>query len=309
MIEKILLLATADAADTPSFVRAMALAEASGAGVELFDTVYEPLLEGYLGNARVHEMYGPLRQRLVDESKEKLEALAARVRERGIACTAEVVWSGQRHEALASRVVLDRADLVVTALSDSTHHLSHTDWKLVATCPAPLLIVRGDGKAAYRRVVAAVDPYHEHGKPAALDSAIVRQAKAFANLGGGEVRIVHCFTPIGDFVADDVGALPAEEAETALETARQHALERLVEQEDLPADSARLIAGRPETALQSLADSGEADLFVLGVASRGRIREFFIGSTTERLLRATGTLVIKPPDFKVSVTLEPSAAS
>jgi len=308
MISSILLLPARNDVDSPAARRALELARAAGAGIKLFATVYEPLLEGYMGSDAVAEAYAPLRRRVVNEAMAGLDELARALGKKGVRAEAEAVWSRQRHEAVGGKILADRTDLVVTELSRSAHGLANADWKLISTCPAPILLVRSPGDAPYRRIVAAVDPYHEHGKPAELDGVIVRYARELAKLAGGDVRVAHCFTPLAEFTEFEIEELPAGHAEAALEASRRRTLEQLVASEKLPAESAVLLSGRPEKALQSMAGRGEADVFVVGVASRGRLREFFIGSTAERLLSsgATDTLVLKPPGFTVSVAVNPA---
>jgi universal stress protein E len=300
MIANILVLSDGKDAHAPSIVRAASIARAAHAELELFSVVHEPLLEGYMGNTAIYE---PLRRRLLDERRAELEAVASDLAAKGLRCKARAVWGRHRHEIVAGEAVAHRADLVAMSPADAAKGLSHADWKLVSTCPAPVLVVNGDSAAPYRHIVAAVDPYQEHGKPAELDTAILRNARVMADISRGQLRVVHCFATIEDMVAADFIELPAAQAEVALERDRREALSRLVDAAGLPAESATLIAGRPETVLAALAERGEADLLVLGTAARGRVREFFIGSTAERLLHdaKADVLIVKPPGVRVTV--------
>jgi universal stress protein E len=309
MIENILLLLpTGRDFDAPSIRRASSIASQCHARTKLLSVVYEPLLEGYMGNT---EIYAPLRRRLIEESREWIDSLAVRLRSEGLRCEGDAVWSPDRHELVAQAAVLDHVDLVVMEPSDRAHGLSHADWKLISSCPAPILVVRGDGRQPYGHVVAGVDPYHEHAKPAELDTAILQNAKAFAELTNAELKVVHCFATLGQLTASDYIELPAARAEVALERARQEALDALLAKAGISKEIATLLSGRPETVLASMAENGEADLFVLGAASRGRIKEFFVGSTAERVLHRTETdvLIVKPPGFQSSVSLGPETST
>jgi universal stress protein E len=302
MFKKILvILADGKGADR-GLGRASQLCKASGGEMLLFSVVYEPHLEGYLGDS---ELYANLRQRLVDESAEKVEILAGQVRSGGCRCSKSVQWGNVLQDAVASTVVKENVDLVVYSPRGGPGMLSRADWHLISHCPAPVLVVYSDGSAPYRHVLAAVDPYHEHGKPAALDGAIVAAAKAAADLNKADLRIVHCFTPISEFVSDGYAELPVETAEKALEEARRHALDELVGQAGLDMSVAHLVAGRPGHVLVLAAEKEHADLIVMGTVSRGAVREFFIGSTAEKVLEDAhcDVLVIKPAGFEVRISV------
>jgi nucleotide-binding universal stress UspA family protein len=302
-LRKILLLPGEDGIEQAAIRRTAGLALAAGAQVELLKVVYEPHLEGYLGD---QALYSSLRKRLVDENAERQESLSQSLRERGVKTQAKAVWGNPSHEAVAGEVVAGGADLVIMAPSEPSGALSHEDFKLVTTCPVPLLFVAGSGVNGYAHIVAAVDPYHAHGKPPDLDLSILEAAEAMRAVSQARLKVVHCFTPLSEFIDRGMEHLPVGDAEAALEKARRDALADLVSRAGLAGDIAELVAGRPEKILLSRAASGDADLIVLGSASRSAWREFFIGSTAERVLRRTkaDALIVKPPGFRVTVSVQ-----
>lgn len=303
MIRKILLLPAFDGSEQAAMRRAAALAGGMGAEVDLLKVVYEPHLEGYLGNQAI---YGSLRKRFVDDNAEQQESLAQSLRDQGIRTRAKAVWGNPPHEAVAAEVIAGGADLVIAAPSEPSGALSHDDWKLVTTCPVPLLLVVSGGVESYKHILAAVDPYHEHGKSADLDLSILKAAEELRALTRAELKVVHCFAPLAEFISRGLEQLPIGDAEAALEKARRDALVELLARAGLSGDIAELAAGKSERVLLSKAERGEADLIVLGSASRSAWREFFIGSTTERVLRHTkvDTLIVKPPGFRVTVSVQ-----
>lgn len=303
MIGKILLLLQFDGVEQAAMRRATQLGGSIAAEIDLLKVVYEPHLEGYLGSKSI---YASLRQRLVDENQERLAAPAQSLRDKGIKAQAKAVWGHSVHEAVAAEVIASGAELVIAAPSEPSGALSHEDWKLVTTCPVPLLLVAGGGVQAYKHILAAVDPYHDHGKPADLDLSILKHAQDMQLLMHADLKILHCFTPLSEFVDRGLEQLPVGDAEATLEKARRDALAQLMARAGLSGDLAELAAGRPERVLLSRAEHGEADLIVLGIASRSAWKEFFVGSTTERVLKQTkvDTLVVKPPDFRVTISVQ-----
>jgi universal stress protein E len=267
------------------------LCAGKNAKLVLLDVAHEPALDGYLGDTAIYE---PLRARVVAECRERVEALAKNLAARGLDVTAKAVWDHPLDEAVARHAREERADLVVISPASPEHGLSHSEWRVVATCPAPVLVVRRPANVKYTHVVAAVDPFHAHAKPADLDLAILAQARELATLNGATLAAAHCFTPLELLGADPANARPGD----AGADARRAALEQLVEKAGLPRSAARLEVGTPpDVALQRLAENGEADLIVLGALARGRLKDWLIGNTAERVLHRGGAdvLAVKPP--------------
>ena len=164
--------------------------------LSVFTVAYEPMLEGYLGNT---EIYEPLRSRVVKDRLERIAPLASAAERWGVRTSTNAVWAHPLGRAVADEVAARRIDLVVARPAElhesrtpAPTGLSHSVWQLVASCPAPMLVVRSDGQTPYRSIVAAVDPFHAHAKPAALDAEILRVAKALqAETGAAQIGRAH----------------------------------------------------------------------------------------------------------------------
>jgi universal stress protein E len=298
MLNKVLVLADGDDPNHPALRRALQCVDDAGE-IEVFGAVYEPLLEGYLGNAQVYE---PLRKRVVSEQRERVAALARAAESWGVRASSNAVWA---HPPLVSAINDEIAargiELAVVAPAElhsagggRATGLSHTDWQLVTACAAPTLVVKSDGQAKYRRIVAAVDPFHTHAKPVDLDAEILRLALAMQAHHGAELTVLHCYLPLEYFGAE-LGPLPTQVA--TLTAARTDALHALCRAARVPTAAAKLVAGVPHTVLQGLQRNGEADLIVMGGLARGRLAELLLGSTAERVLHhgRGDVLVVKPP--------------
>ena len=288
MFKKLLLIPNADDPNQPAVRRALQCMNPA-TEIEVFDSVYEPMLEGYLGNK---EIYEPLRSRVLRERLERAQTLARVFADAGYEASAHALWDHPLDRAIADEVRSKHADLVVTApMQSHVGGLSHSDWQLVLTCPAPVLIVKSDGAAKYRRIVAAVDPFHTHAKPADLDTAILRHAKTLQELTGAALTVVHCFTPISYFGAD-LTELPDPRRD-----GREQALDDLLRGAGIDTAAARLVAGEPHAVLHGMVERGEADLIVMGALARGRLAQLVVGNTAERVLHRSvaDVLVVKAP--------------
>jgi universal stress protein E len=291
-----------DGLDQPGVQRLLAVA-GPDTETEVFEPVYNTHLEAYPIDQ--NETYVRLRDRLVREKLDRAGDLAEQLTGRGLKSSGMAAWDYPMSDAIVRRVLNTDADLVITEpLEGRAGTLSQGDWRLISKCPVPLLLVRREATADYRSIVAAVDPFHTHGKPAELDDAILRAAKDLQNATRGELRVVHCFVPL-TYLEPDAEAvrLPLDDAEQALEAYRREALEELVESAGLEVTTAKLIKGKPDEVLRSMTESGEADLLIMGGLSRGRIRDFVLGNTAERLLHHSlvDLLILKPPGFATTV--------
>jgi universal stress protein E len=291
MFERILVLTGGEGRQHSALQRALQCA-ATTARLEIFDVVYESLLEGYLGDKSVH---ASLRERVLAERRARAAELARAAASKGRAIAVEVVWAHPLQDAVATEVIAKEIDLVVAAplLEGSGGSLSHSDWQLLLTCPAPVLLVRSNAEKAYGSIIAAVDPLHAHAKPADLDEAILRIATAVRERTGASLTALHCYPPGGFFGAEwTQHAAP----DAAGGDVRRRALEALLTAAGVEAGAGRLVEGAPHAVLRSMADRNEADLIVMGALSRGRLKHLVLGSTAERVLQRglVDVLIVKP---------------
>jgi universal stress protein E len=296
MFKKVLVLSDGTDPGQPALRRALTCVAEDGE-IEILAVVYEPMLEGYLGNKEVYE---PLRRRVIGERREAAAELARAVESEGVKSFAHAVWAHPMHTAVAAEVKARGVDLVVAAPANlhqggpARHRgLSHGDWQVLTSCPVPLLIVRSDGRAKYRDIVAAVDPFHAHAKPADLDREILHHAKVLQSVTGARLTVLHCYLPI-DYFGADLGQVPPRDPRFV--DGRQEAVHALCVKAGVPPSATRVVPGVPHAVLQAMQQRGEADLVVMGALARGRFAELVIGNSAERVLHDgdNDVLVVAP---------------
>jgi universal stress protein E len=160
-----------------------------------------------------------------------------------------------------------------------------------------LLIVKSDGRTPYRSIVAAIDPFHAHAKPAALDREILRMAREVQGRTHAKLAALHCYFPVEYFGADLARVAPSD---PHLVDARLEAVHALCAEAGIPVEAGRLVAGAPHSLLTEMQQRGEADLIVMGALARGRVAELILGNTAERVLHygSGDVLVVTPPQLK-----------
>lgn len=289
--------------------RALRLAEYHGADLELFTCIYNQ----YLAGERFFDTPGLHRARdsLVGIKKKELEAVAADLATDRVLVSATAAWDYPVYEGIVRHVMESGADLVV---AESTVHsrikrvqLSNTDWHLVRTCPCPLLLAKSEKWSGYDSIVAAVDPMHDHDKPAHLDHKILDAAVSFADKFSAELQVVHAFKPItATSLGPEAVMLPVDYTEEMLERSHLDELHELVAPHGITPNKVHLKSGATEKALSAFIGEGKSSLVVMGAVARNMLKRLFIGSTAERVLDRLDcdVLIVKPDGFESKVRAE-----
>ena len=292
----------------PALAKAATLARRSGATLELFICDFDPSLSGqpFFDTDKLRL----LREEFVSERLEYLEETAEDLRAEGLAVETHVHWDNPTYRGIVRRVEESSPDLVV---KDAHYHtvlrrtlFTNTDWSLIRTCPAPLLLAKAGEWPDTPRILAALDPGHVGDKPAGLDHDILEWSDRVAVHMGGEVHAVHAFFPAALLAATaTLAGMPLASGMTSaeiVEAERQRIagqLADIVGPHRLPAQRVHLEQGAAAEVLPRMADQLDAALVVMGAVSRSRLQEVFLGSTAERVLDRIGcdVLVVKPADF------------
>jgi universal stress protein E len=227
-----------------------------------------------------------------------LETYAAPLRERGVDVVTNVAWDYPLDAAVIKRAAAIRPWIVAKDTHD--HNLlqrtllSNVDWHLIRECPVPLLLVKDRALAAKPIVLAAVDPVHEHDKPARLDDAIYQFGLRLCEDIGGTLHVVHAVsTPMGVELPPNVRGLVAAE--------HQRAMTAFLASHPVPSDRVHVHEGLPHECLLHAARAQNADFVVMGAIKRQGIERMLIGSTAARALDRLpcDLVVIKPPELFV----------
>ncbi len=278
----------------PALDKARLLAQRSGGTLELFICDFDPSLSGkpLFDTATLKE----LRVEFVKERMELLEALADEIRAEGVKVETHVHWDNPLYLGVLRRVQESSPDLVV---KDTHHHsmirralLTNTDWSLIRSCPAPLLLAKPHDWSAQPRILAALDPEHVGDQPAALDHAILDAADLLARSLEGELHVVHAFLStvlLAAVTGAGAGALAFPEAGAGEVVVKERerigaVLADVVARHSVPDGRIHLEQGSAADVMQIVARSLPADVLVMGAVSRSRLQELFVGSTAERVL-------------------------
>ena len=302
----------------PALQRAAWLAEKTGASLELFVCYYNE----YLSGDRLFDSPSleKARDEIIAGHEKHLDDLAAPLKAKGIDILTTAVWDHPLYEGIVRHAAATGADIV---LKDTHHHsavsralLTNTDWNLIRTCAVPLWLVKPNEIADPPVFVAAIDPLHEHDKPAALDDDILKTAAKLAESTGGDVRAFHSYDPRIAVATATANAyipvsLPFDEIEEQMREQHEKRFNEVIGFHGINTDKSHLVAGLTHEELPALAEEISADVVVMGAVSRNRWKRLFIGATAERTLEhlPCDLLIVKPDWFRTPAEISDERAA
>ena len=300
-----------DASSTPFLRKAAQVAKALNADVHLLHAIPIPCAPVMAGNAQIRNAV----QEQIRDSERELEALARSAHLRGLRVRSTAIWDYPAADAIVRAVMKYRPSLL---LIQSEHHnrlaravLSNTDWELIRHCPCPVWVSK-QRTLSLETVLAAVDPFHAHGKPGALEDAVLKQAIELASGKVKRVLAAHAVlipAALGGEGAIEPYWIPLTAKEIDVyETSTRKRLAALASKHHIPAENQIVAIGDPISQLPRLAKRYRAGVVVMGAVSRSGLKRLFIGNTAERIIDSLNTdlLVVKPRGFKTPVKRVPA---
>ncbi len=301
--------------DATTVAHAVELASGFGASIELFSCV----LDEVVASERAFDSkdLDATKLALLEQRRQELEDIAKPLVDEGLPVATSVAWDKPAYKGVVRRVLALNPRLVVRHrqfhASIKRSVFTNDDWNLIRTCPVPLLITRErPWKHESPHIWAAVDPVHEHDKPAALDDIIVRTGRALSTALGGTLNVLHMYDSsyaMADAAMRALGSSVLSGNDISELVKKQHsaAMDELAVRTKLHPGQVHMIAGSARKMLPGAKIGGEADILVLGAVARSRLKKATIGGTAEQVLDRLpcDVLVVKPDEFQSPVGVKP----
>jgi universal stress protein E len=302
------------AASHPSVAKAVAIAAALDAQLQLFHAIDAPVYPqmGVADGLPLPQI--ELRQKAIH--LQLLEVIAKPLRRKGLSVTTAVEWDFPLHDAIIRGAAHFDATLIIVADHASVHHmpwlLRYTDWELLRASPVPVLLVKNP--RPYRRpvILAALDPTHAFAKPAALDDEILRFSATLADALHGTVHAVNGYVPVPANLPPELLSNAAALGKTlaAAKKAAIDALRKVTEPLGISKSRLHVVGRHPSDAVLEVATETSSQIVALGSLSRSGLARLIIGNTAEALIDRLrcDILVVKPPAFRHKVARTPRGA-
>ena len=265
--------------------KAVLLARKFQARVELFMCDAE---RGYaLSQAYVLEGVEAARKACVADTYRHLDDLRHSAAAEDVQITIDATCESPLYEVIVRKVLRDHPDLVIKSAGGSSDRgpavFDTTDWQLMRTCPATLMLTRGRPWQQPARFAAAIDA--SAAESAGLARDILGAARNLAGCVGGELDVLY-----------------AESLELADEQREQgsQTLRDLVAQATDITPRVHVIAGNPEVGLPGYAKRRDYDAMLLGALTHRPGYTAQVGSLTSKLVEAVDCdfILVKPSDYR-----------
>jgi len=246
---------------------------------------------------------------VVGENRKKLERIAKPLRDERLDVIVSSIWDRPLDDSIVRHVLRTNPRLVV---KDTHYHsklrqaiFTNSDWNLILKCPTPVWLSKPHEWPSHARIVACIDPAHEHDLESTLDSLILTAAEMLTDKISGELHVFHAHQPLSSHRVLDVETrvIPMKELEESFDKERKEAYDSLINRHKIPAKQSHLLEGEPSELLPKLATDLDAGLVVMGAIARNKLESIFVGSTTEKVLDRVpcDLLVMKPEWFETPV--------
>lgn len=283
--ERLLLVADQTLHQSAAMLRAIALAKASGAALDVRAFV-SPVPITHLWEEKIDDVDAQRYQRRYRRwVADELEQLS----NQGLDGTVDVVFSSHPLLDILKTVHVLKPDLLIkdVRLEPALKRVFITplDCHLLRECPIPVHLVNQIRYALPHRVVAAVDPFDPDTQISGLNDVIILSANALA---------LQCDVPLHLLCAYDLsaafnGEAPVvnggwnEDLANELRQTLHQAFVALADRHGVPPERRHFVMGHPVQVINEFVEQYLADVVVMGTVHRVGI-ERVIGSTTERAL-------------------------
>ena len=285
MTKKLLIIVDREHKEQVALDRGLALAEALGAEVEIVAFCFE-YLQDLPESLRVDA-----KRMLLDNKKYWFDEMLQDYPVGDRQVRAEVIWHKAIHEWICDRCEQgDIQGVIKTAHRSGTLTYTSTDWHLLRSCNAPVLLLAEHKWRKARPVLAAVDLGSQKPEKQALNHLVLAESMRMASALDTHVQVVHVIT-LPTFLKDldiiDVDVHTAAKMEEL-----QPTVAALSEQYGIPRERFHLRHGYTHKVIPSVANKVKADLLVMGTVGRQGLAGKVIGNTAERVLQHLRTDVM-----------------
>jgi universal stress protein E len=243
-----------------------------------------------------------MRQMVIEEKQKWLDEITANVLP-NVKVTSKVVWHNRPYEAIVSQVIEQGYDLVIKG----THQhgklkavvFTPTDWHILRKCPCPVLLVKDHEWPKNGNMLAALNIGSDEVEHSSLNNKITTQAKILASVIGANLHLVNSYpgTPVN--IAIEVPEFDATEYNAVMLNHHKEAMKVHADEFNIALDNTHIHEGLPETVIESIAESLDAELVVLGTVGRTGISAALIGNTAEHVIDQLNcdVLALKPDGY------------
>ena len=212
-----------------------------------------------------------------------VDKLVTPYKEMGYRITTSVIQIHRLYEDIIKSARDYKADFVFKSVRQHAPlkrmFYTSTDWNLIRMCPTALLLVRDQGTARGKPVIASVNIDDEDTEHQELNRIVLAQANALAEVLGAKVHLIYAYGPavvMGDGADPMAYQIAKDKHDAEFKKAKA-----LASANNVLASNTKLREGTPETIVTEYGEEISAGIIVLGTVARSGASGLFIGNTAE----------------------------
>ncbi|WP_114325897.1 universal stress protein UspE [Candidatus Colwellia aromaticivorans] len=215
----------------------------------------------------------------------------------------QVVWHNRPFEAIIERVIKQGYNLVIkgTHQHDKLKSVifTPTDWHILRKCPCPVMLVKEHEWPSNGNIIAAVNVGSDEAEHHSLNVKITEEAKQLAQVIQANVHLVNSFpgTPVN--IAIEIPEFNTTEYNETMVKHHEQAMIAHANKFDINVVNTHVKEGLPETVIEQVASTLDAELVILGTIGRTGISAALIGNTAEHVIDQLNcdVLALKPDGY------------
>jgi universal stress protein E len=257
--------------------RSQELQKLTGSKIQAVSFVWNAMCES--NSALSADERKKLKHALVEERKAWLADLV----EGAPKTLTRTIWENDIGDWVADETAKKMPDLVVKSVhkSGSIVH-TPTDWALLRSCPAPLLLTSKRRGKKGGNIVASLDLRHTDTKHRHLNCRVLEAAHSFADLYEAQVHVV--FAVEISQVLRDLDIVSETLTKKKIVEKVTPELERLLQPYDIPKTRVHMPVGKVGKVVTQNARKLKADLLVVGSYAHRAKQLIGLGNSAERIL-------------------------
>jgi nucleotide-binding universal stress UspA family protein len=305
----ILFVADGSKGEQGALTKVLQLAQQTHANVTVMGVV--AVLPGSFYSAGAAFNFDELQQEVKREAHERLEKVV-KDSVRSVPLPAILIREGIDYIEIIRQVKEGRHDLVAKAASSDPSFadalFGQLDMHLLRKCPCPVFIIKPRKKIRHPHVLAALDIEDSTRKGQAFNNLILDHAAEITGFEEGSLDILHVWNlPFEQNMRREEKFRNLNTVELLLKNTKKHKqeqMQKLAKRWEALEPRTHLVKGFAQETIPRFSRDHGIDLVVMGTVGRTGIRGFFMGNTSEKILRSLNcsVLAIKPKGFKTPVS-------
>ncbi len=251
-----------------------------------------------------------VRQLLLNEKQEKLEAIKASLNASGVRVEAKV-FQGTTSVEIIREVLRGGHDLVMRVAkgkhSRRAGFFGNTGFRLLRQCPCAVWLVTPSAPK-FKHIMGCIDTSTGEAVDAELNSAIFEFASSVSLYHAGKLSLVHVWSIWNEAMLRS--RMDAADFETVEKQNREQIEDRLdnflqIHGRNLREENVHMLKGDPVRVIPDFAKHNGVDLVVMGTVGRSGMMGLVMGNTAEQILGQIecSVLALKPEGFHCPVSL------